>query len=172
MMYKYKNIGAEVVTENSLSGRIYDVFVKNTDGEEIPTVNDNIIKYIPVKRELDEIIFCVKNRHCNQMSEFSVNSKTKGMKFYLYDDNLKSMFKTLSKDNKEINWEESQGNLANYSESGYFVVAVPSCKQDGYGFCVYFIQKKVDETGQKYALYEAGYYNYENTDVSYFDGER
>lgn len=172
MMYKYKNIGAEVFTENSLSGQIYDVFVKNIDGVEIPAVNDNIIRYIPVKRELDEIVFFVKNRHGNKMREFSVNSKTKGMKFYLYDDNLKSMFRTLSKDNREINWEESQRKLANYGESGYFVVAVPAGKQDGYGFCVYFIQKKVDETGQKYALSEAGYYNYEDTDVSYFDGER
>lgn len=172
MMYKYKNIGAEVCTENSSSGQIYDVFVKNTDGDEIPAVTDNIIKYIPVKRDLDEIIFLVRDRHGNHMRTFSVNSKTRGMKFYFYDDNLNAMFRSLSKGNSEINWEESQRKLANYGESGYFVVAVPAGKQDGYGFCVYFIQKKVDETGQKYALSEAGYYNYENTDVSYFDGER
>ncbi len=172
MLYKYKDIGAEVITENGLSGQIYDVFVKNIDGEEIPSVKDNIIKYIPVKRELDEIVFCVKNRHGSQMREFSIPSKTKDMNFQLYRDNLKSMFKTIIKENREINWEESQRKLADYNESGYFVIAVPAGKQDGYGFCIYFIQKKVDETGQKYALSEAGYYNYENTDVSYFDGER
>ncbi|MDE5771647.1 MAG: hypothetical protein K2I06_08505 [Ruminococcus sp.] len=172
MMYKYKNIGAEVFTENGLSGQIYNVFVKNIDGVEISVMEEKIIKYIPVKSDLDEIIFSVKNRHGDEMRQFSVNSKTKGMKFFYYADDLKAMFNKLKKENNEVNWAESQRKLANYGESAYFVVAVPAGRNDGYGFCVYFIQKKVDATGQKYALSEPRYYNYENTDISYFDGER
>ncbi|MDE6102708.1 MAG: hypothetical protein K2F73_07015, partial [Ruminococcus sp.] len=88
------------------------------------------------------------------------------------NDNLKAMFNKLIKENTGINWAESQRKLANYGESAYFVVAVPAGRQDGYGFCVYFIQKKVDAEGQKYALSEGRYYNYENMEISYFDGER
>ncbi len=172
MMYRYKNIGAEVSTENEISRHIYDVYIKNTDGAEIPVMENNILKYIPVKSELDEIIFSVRNRYGEEIREFSVDAKTKDKIFYRYDDNMKAMFGKLRKENNEINWAESQRKLANYGESAYFVVAVPAGQQDGYGFCVYFIQKKVDATGQKYALSESSYYNYENTEISYFDGER
>nr|MDE6664697.1 hypothetical protein [Ruminococcus sp.] len=92
IMYRYTNIGTEVVMENKLSEQIYNVCVKNTDGEEIPAIENNILKYIPVKNELAELMFCVKNKNNEEMRKFSIDASTKDIIFYYYNDNLKAMF--------------------------------------------------------------------------------
>jgi hypothetical protein len=173
MMYKYTNIGAKVTAESMVSDQIYNICIENMGGSEIPTLDRNILKYIPVKNELAELKIVVKNKQGEEMRKFSIPANVTQKEFSLYDGDLDKMFRKLKSNCLDsIDWEESKRKLADFKEDVFFAVAIPAGKQDGYGFYVYFIRKKIDSSGQKYAMTTGAYYNYENTEISFFDGKR
>jgi len=178
IMYKRCKMQTTVESTNKLSNRIFKLYFSDLSSDlsqEKPVMNENENRPIayPIKEGLDVITVFVKDTaEVRRKVEIPLRNIAWKDKDYVSSGDV---IEELKNGNNSFDWDKTRNKLTeyrnNYSEN-LFIIAVPAEARAGYGFYFYLIKKIVKGTGEKYKLSEAKYYNYEDTDSSFFDGKR
>lgn len=179
IMYKRCKMQTTVESANLLSNRIFTLYFSDLSSDfseehfaMAKGEKERPIAY-PISDGLDVITVLVKDgEELQRKVDIPIRVKVWKDKDYI---SANEVIEDLKNENNSFDWNTTRDKITEYRNNRtecIFIMVVPAKADAGYGFYFYLIKKIESSIGVKYKLSEGKYYNYEDTDSSFFDGRR